>query len=78
MTNDHTNPFHDMPLIFSYSRAQAIADGVLGPLALAPRFGFKVPVVITSAGHGSAIAWDERDPKAHEIEAMREAILFAQ
>lgn len=76
MTNDHANPFHDMPLIFSYTRAQAIADGVLVPLALAPRFGFKVPVVITSAGHGSAIAWDERDPKAAEIAAMREAAVL--
>jgi len=76
MTNDHTNPFHDMPVIFSYTRAQAIADGVLVPLPLAPRFGFKVPVVITSAGHGSAIAWDERDPKACEIEAMREAAVL--
>lgn len=76
MTHDHSNPFHDMPLIFSYTREQALADGVLVSLALASRFGFKVPVAITSAGHGSAIAWDEGDPKAAEIAAMREAAVL--
>lgn len=73
---DHKNPFADMPVIYAYSREQALADGVLVSLPLAQRFGFKVPVVITSAGHGSAIAWDERDPKAHEIEAMRETAVL--
>jgi len=73
---DHNSSFHDMPLIFSYSRAQAISDGVLVSLSLAPRFGFKVPVAITSAGHGSAIAWDERDPKAAEVAALREAAVL--
>lgn len=73
---DHSNPFADMPLIFSYTRAQAIADGVLIHLPLASRFGFKVPVAITSAGHGSAIAWDECDPNAAEIASMREAAVL--
>lgn len=73
MTHDHSNPFSDMPIIFSYTREQALADGVLVSLSLAPRFGFRVPVAITSAGYVSAIAWDEQDPKAAEIAAMREA-----
>ena len=70
----HESPFG--PIIFSYTRAQALADGVLVSLPLAPRFGFKVPVAITSAGHGSAIAWSESDPKAQEIQAMREAAVL--
>lgn len=73
---DQNNPFTDMPVIYAYTRAQALADGVLVSLPLAPRFGFMVPVAITSAGYGSAIAWDEADPKAQEIETMREAAVL--
>lgn len=76
MTDPNNHPFFDMPVIYAYTRAQALADGVLVSLPLAPRFDFKVPVAITSAGHGSAIAWDEQDPKAHEIETMREAAVL--
>lgn len=76
MTHDHSNPFANMPIIYAYTREQALADGVLVSLPLAPRFCFRVPVAITSAGYGSAIAWDEWDPKAVEIEAMREAAVL--
>jgi len=73
---DHNNPFANMPVIYAYTREQALADGVLVSLTLSSRFGFRVPVAITSAGHGSAIAWDELDPKAAEIQAMREATVL--
>ena len=43
------NPFEDAPVIFSYTRAQAIEDGVLVDLsAWARETGFKVPVACTS------------------------------
>ena len=44
------NPFEDMPVIFSYTRQQAIEDGVLVDLtSWASEAGFKVPVACTSA-----------------------------
>lgn len=44
---DH--PFDDAPVIFSYTRAQAIEDGVLVDLtAWAKETGFKIPVACTS------------------------------
>jgi len=43
------NPFEVAPVIFSYTRAQAIEDGVLVDLtAWAKETGFKVPVACTS------------------------------
>ena len=48
---------NDMPVIFSYTRAQAIEDGVLVDLtAWARETGFKVPVACTSAvWHGYVV-----------------------
>jgi len=43
------NPFDDMPVIFSYTRAQALEDGVLVDLtAWAKESGFKIPVACTA------------------------------
>lgn len=43
------NPFAEMPVIFSYSRAQAIEDGVFVDLTeWAKEAGFKIPVACTS------------------------------
>ena len=43
------NPFADAPVIFSYTRAQAIEDGVLVDLTeWAKETGFKIPVACTS------------------------------
>ena len=51
------NPFEDAPVIFSYTRAQAIEDGVLvGLSAWAKETGFAVPVACTSAvWHGYVV-----------------------
>ena len=51
------NPFEDAPVIFSYTRAQAIDDGVLADLtSWATETGFKVPVACTSAvWHGYVV-----------------------
>jgi len=44
------NPFEDMPVIYSYTRAQAIEDGVLVDLTeWAGETGFRIPVACTSA-----------------------------
>ena len=43
------SPFEDAPVIFSYTRAQAIEDGVLVDLtAWAKETGFRIPVACTS------------------------------
>jgi hypothetical protein len=44
------NPFADAPVIFSYTREQAIEDGVLVDLTeWAKETGFRIPVACTSA-----------------------------
>lgn len=47
--------------ISTYSRAQAIEDGMLVavPEALAREAGFKVPVAITQAAWASNVAWND-------------------
>lgn len=48
--NDSLNPFADMPVIFSYTRQQALDDGVLVDLTeWAKETGFRIPVACTSA-----------------------------
>jgi hypothetical protein len=56
--NENRNPFEGMEVISSYSRAQAIEDGVLVDLSpLAREAGFKYPVAI-SAGV-CAVLWTD-------------------
>ena len=45
--NENRNPFADMEVISSYSRAQAIEDGVLMELLLAREAGFRYGVAVT-------------------------------
>ena len=51
------NPFADAPVIFSYTRAQAIEDGVLVDLTpWAKETGFRIPVACTSSvWHGHIV-----------------------
>ncbi|KKM06361.1 hypothetical protein LCGC14_1744750 [marine sediment metagenome] len=51
MSESHPrNPFEDAPVIFSYTRAQAIEDGVLVDLTeWAAETGFRYPVACTSS-----------------------------
>jgi hypothetical protein len=50
-------------IIFAYSRAQAIADGVLVDVSETAReAGFRVPVVLTSGVWGECVAWGDREP----------------
>ena len=51
-------------LIHSYSRADAIADGVLIDIsATAGEAGFRLPVAMTRAAWDDCVAWDERDSR---------------
>ena len=57
--------FTDSDLIYSYTRAQAIADGVLVDVTeQAKEAGFKVPVALTQAAYFECVAWDDRDELA--------------
>ncbi|CAN0618005.1 conserved protein of unknown function [Burkholderia multivorans] len=48
--------------ISSYTRAQAIADGVLVDVsALAREAGFRIPVAVTSAVWADCVAWTDAD-----------------
>lgn len=57
--------FAQADVIHSYTRAQALADGVLvdaGPLAR--EAGFRVPVALTNAAFVECVAWSEHDDQA--------------
>ncbi|MBR7970235.1 DUF6573 family protein [Burkholderia cenocepacia] len=50
--------------ISSYTRAQAIADGVLVDVSgLALEAGFRIPVAVTSAVWADCVAWTDADSK---------------
>ena len=50
------NPFAGAPVIFSYSRAQAIEDGILVDVTeTAKEAGFKTPVAITIGVYGELV-----------------------
>ena len=76
--SDDNNPFGN--LIFSYSRAQAIADGVLVELKEAAALGFKVHTVCTERVWRSVIEWPETKKQAtaqylREVALLRAAFL---
>lgn len=48
-------------VIYSYSRADALRDGVLVDVStLASEYGVRWPVAMTAAAHLATVAWDER------------------
>ena len=58
--NDEDSPFG--PVIFGYTRAQAISDGVLIDVsAMAKQAGFTGPVAMTSAAWSDCVEWSDRD-----------------
>lgn len=64
MTTD--NIFSDTEVIYSYSRADAIADGVLIDVTeIAAEAGFKIPVAMTRAVWADCVEWNG------EIEARK-------
>ena len=61
-------------VIFTYTRAQALADGVLMDTgALAHEAGFRLPVAVTAAVFSECVAWNEADSLAqvHQDETGR-------
>lgn len=60
--------------IHTYTRAQAIEDGVLIDVSETARdAGFSIPVALTSAAWADCVAWSEKDSKrqTHQDEAGR-------
>jgi hypothetical protein len=52
-------------VVYSYSRKQAIEDGVLVDVSdKATRYGFKIPVALTDAVYTSCVEWTEADNEA--------------
>ena len=59
-----TTPEHqtEWPVIYAYTRAEALADGVLVDVTSAAReAGFKVPTAVTAAVFDECIEWTESD-----------------
>ena len=64
MNNSETQSLEDVfgPVVSSYSRAQAIDDGVLIDVtSIAREAGFKWPVALTHTAWCDCVAWTERD-----------------
>ena len=58
--DDEASPFG--PIIYGYSRAQAIADGVLVDVSsMAREAGFSVPIAMTSAAWADFVEWSDQD-----------------
>lgn len=63
---------NESDLIFSYSRAQAIADGVLVDVSEQAReAGFRYPVALTAAAWADCVAWPESSRSAGQSESGR-------
>jgi hypothetical protein len=63
-TNDETSIFDQADVISSYTRAEAIADGVLvDASAMAREAGWKIPVALTSAVWQDCVRWAPEDTK---------------
>ena len=59
-----TSPEHqtEWPVVHAYTRAEALADGVLVDVTSAAReAGFKVPTAVTAAVFDECIEWTESD-----------------
>lgn len=71
-TLDEGSPFG--PVIYGYSRAQAISDGVLVDVStMAKEAGFTIPVALTSAAWSDCVDWSDRDSsrQTHQDESGR-------
>jgi hypothetical protein len=63
-------------LVYSYTRSDALRDGVLVALSHAQAVGFRVPVAITDAAYAECIAWLGADPRLSDILCLREEIVL--
>jgi hypothetical protein len=74
MSDKSPEPFGE--LIYAYTRADALRDGVLVNLSQAAALGFRVPVAITSAAYTDCIAWPHPNPELPDILRLREEIVL--
>ena len=75
MSNKGKNPFEGYDIIFSYTRAQAIADGVLHDVTnTAKDCGFRIPVAVTDTIWSRWIEVDNR-PELLEVGQSTDARL---
>lgn len=64
-------------IIHTYSRAEAIADGVLIDVtSTAVELGFSVPVALSSAVYEDCVRWDEHDPRPQNEEGRLWDVLW--
>ncbi len=57
----------NMEVIFSYTRAQAIEDGVLVDVSETGReAGFAIPVALTATAYEDCVTWTEEDGRRHQ------------
>jgi hypothetical protein len=73
-TNDRRTDAFFGEVISTYTRAQAIQDGVLIDAgAMANEAGFKWPVAVTSAAWAECVAWteDDSDRQVHQDQSGR-------
>lgn len=60
---------NQFPIIHTYSRADAIADGVLIDVSsVASEAGFKVPVALTAEVWEDCVAWTHQDSKRQVLQ----------
>lgn len=66
MTQKDSDPIDDFgPVVITYTRAQAITDGVLIDVTtMAKEAGFKWPVAVTNAVWDDCVAWTGDDTEA--------------
>lgn len=70
--------FSSDDLVFSYTRAQALADGVLVavPENLQKEAGFRIPVAMTSAVYEDCVAWSVADSERQQVAQDQDARLW--
>ena len=70
------HPFDDAPVVYRYTRSDAIRDGMLADVTETAReAGFSIPVAITTAVQDQCVRWTEEDargkPRVHQDEDGR-------
>lgn len=83
MSENSGNPFDGAPIIFAYTRAMAIADGVLRVMKEAPNHGWKIPVVCTERVWNALVACSDSTVESmgqwvREATILRRAFLAAK
>jgi hypothetical protein len=65
-------------LVFSYTRAQALADGVLVavPEDIQKEAGFRIPVAMSSRVYEDCVAWTVEDSERKQVSQDQEARLW--